>query len=256
MINPDLHKKPATLDRVSHRNLKLREDLNTLHAAAGLNSFFVTVAEFGDACREYPILFLRAGTDAQGKPQVAPVAVFGLSQGENLFLPKDATGALPASTRWQGRYVPAALRAYPFTMAKVDETQLAMCIDESWAGWSQEQGRALFDEKGEATPFLEELRKFTEQIEIEIERTRLAGQTLMEMGLLQDRRFDATLPDGSPLAVEGFMALDEKRYAELTDAEVLTLHKRGLFAVLHLHQISLGNMRWLLERRLGSAVPV
>lgn len=256
MINPDLHKKPATLDRIGHRNLKLRDDVNTLHAAAGLNSFFLTVAEFGDACREYPILFLRAGNDAQGKPLVAPVAVFGLKPGQNLFLPRDAAGVLAPETRWQGRYVPATLRAYPFTMAKVDETQLAMCIDEGWAGWSTEQGRALFDEQGEPTAFLEDLRKFTEQIEIEVERTRLAGQALLEMGLLQDRRFDATLPDGSPLAVDGFLAIDEKRYAELTDAEVLSLQRRGLLAVLHLHQVSLGNMRTLLERYLGAVATV
>jgi SapC len=253
VIVPDLHKKPATLDRVGHRTLKLRTEVNTLHAAAGLNSFFVTLAEFGDACREYPILFLRAGQDPNGKPQVAPVAVFGLSQGENLFLPRKADGSVVPGARWQARYVPAMLRAYPFTMAKLDATQLAMCIDESWSGWSQDEGQALFDEKGDATPYLEQLRVFTEQIEVEVERTRLAGLLLMEMGLLQERRLDATLADGSKLQLDGFLALDEQRYAELTEAQVLQLHKNGLLAVLHMHQVSLGNVRALLDRRQEAA---
>lgn len=256
MIIQELHKKPATLDRVGHRALRLRTELNTLHAAAGMNNILLTLAEFADACREYPILFLRAGNDPAGKAQVAPVAVFGLAQGENLFVPRLADGSIAPGTRWQARYVPAVLRAYPFTMAKLDATQLAMCIDEGWAGWSQAEGEPLFDDQGNATDYLEKLRVFTEQIEGEVERTRLAGIMLMEMGLLQDRRLDATLPDGSTLTLDGFMALDEKRYGELTDAQIVQLHKNGLLAVLQMHQISLGNVRSLLDRRQGLAVPV
>eukprot|EP01035_Chromulina_nebulosa_P051205 gene51205-69692_t len=55
----------------------------------------------------------------------------------------------------------------------------------------------------------------------------LAGLLLMELGLLQDRRLDATLADGSTLTLDGFMVVDEKRYAELTDAQILQLHKNG-----------------------------
>lgn len=256
MIIQELHKKPATLDRIGHRTLRIRTELNTLHAAAGMNNILLTMAEFADACREYPILFLRAGNDPAGKAQVAPVAVFGLAQGENLFVPREADGSIAPATRWQARYVPAVLRSYPFTMAKLDATQLAMCIDESWSGWSQTEGQPLFDEQGHATDYLEKLRVFTEQIEGEVERTRLAGIRLMELGLLQDRRLDATLPDGSTLTLDGFLALDEKRWAELTDAEILELHKNGLLVVLQMHQLSLGNMRALLDRRQGLAVPV
>ena len=84
MINPELHKKPMALDRVAHRNLKIRRDQSALDGAAGLNAFFVTFAEFADACKEYPILFLRAGQDDQGRDLVAPVTVFGIQKGENL----------------------------------------------------------------------------------------------------------------------------------------------------------------------------
>jgi hypothetical protein len=246
MINNELHKKPVALDRVMHRNLRLRTDVNPLKAVAQLNAAFLTAAEFGDACKEYPILFLRAGTHANGKPQVAPVAVMGLTPGENLFIEKRENGDLG----WRGRYTPAMLRAYPFTMAQVEQDRWAVCIDDAWAGWSREEGRELFDDKGEPTPFLAEMRGFVEQLEAEIERTRAAGERLLELGLLQDKRFDATLPDGSPLSVDGFLGVNEERLNQLTDAEIVELHRNGLLGVIATHQVSLGNMRALIERRL------
>jgi len=244
LINPQLHKRPVALDREKHRHLKLRADASNLLATAGLNSFFLTAAEFVDACREYPILFLSAGVDAEGREQVAPVAVFGVSPGENLFLRADG--------RWDAHYVPAMLRAYPFTMARIDAEQYAVCLDEGWDGLSQDEGRPLFDEQGQPTPMLTEVRKFIEQIELETERTRLAGQRLMELKLLQPKRFDATLPDGTPLGIDGFLAADEERMASLSDAEALEVQRSGLLALLHAHQISMGNMRRLIERKAAT----
>ena len=244
MINPELHKTPVALDREKHRHLKLRADQSNLKAAAGLNAFFLTAAEFADACKEYPILFLSAGTDAQGKEQVAPVAVFGVTPGENLFLQADG--------RWDAFYVPAMLRAYPFTMARVAEDQFAVVFDESWDGANTTDGRPLFNEAGEPTELLNDLRKFVEQIEIETERTRLAGQRLMELKLLQPKRFDATLPNGEPLSVDGFLAVDEERLAALTDEEALEVQRTGLLSLLHAHQISMGNMRRLIDRRFAA----
>ena len=252
MINPELHKKPVALDRNQHRNLKLDTTLNNLVAAEHLNAFFITAIEFGDVCKEYPILFLRAGTDENGKPQVAPTAVFGLARGENLYYNRAAS---TPGERWRARYVPAMLRAYPFAMARLESAQFVVAIDEAWAGLSQTDGQALFDEQGNGTPFMQEMAGFVERIEGEVERTRRIGLRLMELNLLQEKRFDATLPDGSPLSVDGFLAVDEKRLAELSDAEVGELHRSGLLGLLHAHQLSLGNMSLLIDRRLKEHGP-
>ena len=246
MINPELHKKPVALDRVAHRTLKLRTELDNLAAAAALNGFFVTAGEFAEVCKEYPILFISAGTDPQGRAQVAPMAVFGLARGENLFYDPSNTERF-----WRARYVPAMLRAYPFAMAPVDGQQYAMAIDEAWHGFSQTEGEALFDAQGEPTPYLERLRGMVEKIEEDVERTRQIGVKLMEMKLLEPKRFDATLPGGAPLKVDGFFGLDEKRINALTEAEVMELHRTGLMGLLHAHQISLTNMAVLIERRMA-----
>lgn len=243
MINPALHKSPTVLDRDQHRQWRVRRDHIDASHVAGLNSMFVTAVEFSDVCKEYPLVFVRAGTDPQsGQADIAPVAVFGLAQGENLFV---------ENGRWRADYVPAVLRAYPFAMAQVNEQNYAVCIEPSWAGFSQTEGTPLFDEAGAPTEYLKEMQQFLEKLEIEVQRTRLAGRKLAELDLLREMRFDATLPDGNKLTVDGFLAVDEAKFAALPDDKVLELHRSGLLGLIHAHQVSLGNMTRLLNRRVG-----
>ena len=79
MINENLHKKATALDRVKHRDLKLDLSTRDLSTIQTLNAFFVAGTEFTDACKEFPVVWIGAGNDADGKPQVAPIAVFGLT---------------------------------------------------------------------------------------------------------------------------------------------------------------------------------
>ncbi len=248
MINENLHKKVVALDRVKHRDLKLdltARDLSTVNA---LNAFFVAGTEFSDACKEFPVVWVAAGTDAEGKPQVAPIAVFGLQQGINLCI--DANG-------WRTRYVPAVLRLYPFALARVAPTEMVVCVDESWPGFGT-QGQALFNDNGEPSEFTLNVQKQLEAFEQEVERTRLAGAVLVEKGLLRDMRFDATLPDGKKLTVDGFLTIDEDKLGKLSDAELVALNRNGLMGLIHAHQISLGNMARLVEwhvERLAATQP-
>ena len=101
MIVTNLHKEPIALDTVLHRDLRLKNDLNAIPKLAPFTSFMVSVSEFSDAALNFPILFVRAAPDALGRDTVAPVAVFGLKPGENLFA---------VDGKWDGGYVPAMLR--------------------------------------------------------------------------------------------------------------------------------------------------
>ena len=80
-----------------------------------------------------------------------------------------------------------------------------------------------------------------------------------ELGLLQDMRFDVTLPDGSKHTVDGFMTLDDKKATALPDDVVAELHRSGLLGLMHLHWVSMGNMRrlvdWHVERAAAPGTP-
>lgn len=249
MINENIHKKAVGLDTEKHRKLRLRIDARDPAMAAHLNAVFVACAEFAEICREVPIVWIQAGNGPDGKPAVAPIAMLGLKTGENLCLHPDG--------RWRTRYVPVMLRLYPFAMVRVGENQLVVCFDESWSGFSQTEGEALFESDGKPTDFLKRIQTQLEDFEMEVERTRLAGAKLMEKGLLRDMRFDATLPDGSKLGVDGFLTIDDEKLAKMSDADAVELNRMGLLGLIHAHQISLGNthklVEWMMEQQPGAA---
>jgi hypothetical protein len=241
VIIPQLFKKATALDANTHRHLRFGPAPTATASGVGaLNSVFVAAVEFGDVCVDYPIVFVNAGQDPQGKPQVAPIAVMGLAEGENLMMAADGT--------WRAAYQPALLRAYPFSIARLDDNRAVVVVDEAWSGWAAE-GTPLFNEDGSASPQLTDMRDQLEKIENEVQRTRWFCNTLLEAGLLSGMRFEATMPDGSPVKVDGFQALDEAKFAELPDAQIVEFHRNGVLALIHAHQISLRNMRRLAEWR-------
>lgn len=241
MSNPPMYGELLPLDRELHKNLKLDTSQVVVSRVADQNSVFLAAVEFGDACKEYPIVFVRAGTPGpDGKSAIAPLAVLGLRAGSNLFVEGD---------KWLGNYVPAYIRRYPFVMARVEQgsDSMAVCYDSKWAGFNETTGESLFKD-GQPTEFLLNAKTFLENFEQETERTRLICNLLSEMDLLQDMRFEATLPNGEKFDVEGFLALDEKKYAELPDAKVLELHRNGLIALIEMHRLSLSNMNRLVGK--------
>lgn len=241
MSNPPMYGNLVPLDRELHKNLKLDATQPVVTRLAGQNSLFLAAVEFPDACKEFPIVFVRAGeAPAGGQAQVAPLAVLGLKSGSNLFLEGD---------KWTGNYVPAYLRRYPFAMARLDgdPNNLAVCFDADWAAFNEATGEALFTD-GQPSEFLLNAKTFLENFEQEAERTRLICAKLVELDLLQDMRFEATMPGGEKLDVEGFLALDEKKYNELGDDKVLELHRNGLIALIEMHRLSMMNMNRLVSR--------
>lgn len=234
------------LDSVPHRELKLGLPVTDWSVAKKLNALFVAAAEFGDVCREYPIVFVRAGKEPDGTESIAPIAVMGLSQENNLFLQNGA---------WRAQYMPAVLRLYPFCIGRIDAERFAICVDMSWAGVGKPEGDRVFDTDGKQTELLSSVQKQMETLEGEIQRTRLVCKRLQELDLLRDMRFDATLPDGRQHSVDGFMTVDEAKMQALSDEVIGDLHRTGVLGLIHLHWVSMGNMRRLLQWHTEGGAP-
>ena len=128
-------------------------------------------------------------------------------------------------------------------------------------GRSYPMGRisALFKADGEPTELTLSVNQQLQDLEVDVERTRMVGDKLVALGLLREMRFDATLPDGKSLVVDGFLTVDEDKLGKLSDAEVLDLARTGILGIIHMHQVSLSNMtrlaEWHAARSLAEASP-
>jgi hypothetical protein len=242
MITPLLHRQPVALDKSLHRQSTLRLPVADWSQLSGMNSIFLTAAECANAASDMPIVFIRAGADAQGVVDYAPIGVFGLTEGENLFL--DAG-------QWRGTHLPALMAAYPFCVQRADGDRTLVCIDAACAGLAEGgDGLRLFDDAGEPSELTRNKQAELERLDAQIALTRQVGRRLADLKLFVQRRFDATLPDGRKLSLEGFYTIDEDRVKALPDATVLAMHRDGLLGFIHAHWVSMGQMRRLLQWRI------
>jgi hypothetical protein len=239
MMNPNLHQQPVALDRNDHRGLKLDLPIKDLSFTARLNGLFVPVTEFSDVCREYPIVFVRTGADAQGTPEFAPIAMLGMTQNDNLYLGADQ--------RWRADYVPVMLRTYPFCIGRLDDQKFAICLDMAWPGVGKDKGLPLFTPEGEATELTSSAIQQLEKLEADIQRTRAVCATLHKLGALKSMRFDATTAAGRKHSVDGFFSVDVDVMQNLPDNTVGELHRNGLLGMVQLHWASMNGMRRLVQ---------
>jgi hypothetical protein len=227
------HGKPVLLDRQKHRALRVRAAGN--HAfAREANALPLAAAEFGDACREYAIVYTRSG----GK--LLPVAALGLRTRENLFVDEEG--------RWDAKYLPAFVRRYPFVLAELPGQSLALCIDETYPGFGTDEGEPLFDASGADTPVLRHALDFLALYQREHLRTEAFCRRLEEAGLLVEMDARADLVDGRSFTVNGLLVVDEKKLLALPDAAVLALFRSGDLHLVSLHLASLANLQGLVDR--------
>lgn len=231
-----LYKEIKALNRDAHKVLKVKPADDCAFAA---ETHLVPLAglEFFQAARHYPIVFI--GQD----DQLMPIALLGLQEGQNSYLDE--------SNKWQANtYIPAFVRRYPFVLAQDDADNFTVCFDAAYSGWNEEEGRELFTADGENSAYLDEMIQFLQNFTAEMERTRELVKALNALQLLTPRTLQLTHPSGESFVMRDFHAVDEARFAELTDEQVLSLNKSGFLGWIYAHLMSLGNANGLFEHFL------
>jgi hypothetical protein len=231
---PLFFKTPVALDAERHADAGLlpKEDLSF---SKDTNSIFLNTVEFVEAAKHYPIVF--SNTEVP-----MPAALTGLEQ-TNYFL--DEKGAWKADT-----YIPAYVRRYPFVFMEVpQQEQFVLCIDESSSAFKKKGNKdtlPLFKD-GKASELSLNALEFCKAFQQQFELTREFCVALKESGLLTATRSDAKLENGREIQLTGFHIIDEKKFRELTDEQVLDLHKRGWLPLIYFVLMSSSNWRSLIN---------
>jgi len=238
-----IYENAVPVSAETHRATSVRTG-TTFGFAAGLNSVPLVAAEFERAAAEYPVVFAGEGDG------IAPAAVLGLKDGENLFLKADGT--------WDAAYVPAFLRRYPFVFAATGEQgeTLTLCLDAAYEGVNTEgRGERLFDADGERTQYLKTVLQFTSDYQAQHNLTRRLVARLVELKLLEPATATITMPDGTTRSLAGFQRVSQERLRALDDAVVLELFRSDMLALIHAHLASLGQLSALMRRAASAGAP-
>lgn len=198
----------------------------------------LTVEEFAEAQRHYPIIF------SVGSEPV-PLALMGLNDGVNVFV--EADGSLADAI-----YVPAYVRRYPFMLARVspESSDLSLCFDATTDLVGDfAEGTALF-EGGAPSEACRSTLQFCEQFEIAGQKTALFLAELAKHGLLIDGELTVRPGDENPPFVyRGFQMIDEKRFRELDAGILREWNVSGLLPLVVAHLFSLNLMGKVFDRQ-------
>lgn len=200
-----------------------------------VNSVPLMAVEFRTAAAEYPIVFV------DGDQAVHPVVVLGLRAEENLFV--------SGSGDWQGRYIPAFVRRYPFVFSSgEDGKRFVLCVDEAFAGFNREgRGEALFTTEGQPTPFVDKVLRFLQDYRAQFMRTRAFCRKLKELGLLEPMQARVSLA-GMQMSLGGFATVNREKLKALSGDTLSALAGTDELELLYLHLQSLRNFDALRAR--------
>jgi len=223
--NPLFYKSIVPVDSQRHRSVRMFRPLRPLAYAREANLIPALVDEFDLAMADIAIAFLPG---AEG-----PSAVFvtGAAPGTNVYVTD--------SGLWNGAYVPAYLRRYPFIIGDVTETNSVLCIDETYAGLGETEGERFFSDTGVQEAALSSALVLAQSYRDTAARTEVFCAMLSDFGLLQTATLDTTNPDGSKTVVHGLLIVDEMALAALPADKLHALHQAGYLRAIYAQIASL-----------------
>lgn len=213
------------LNRDQHRGFHVDTGVNRFGYARGSHVIPALIDEFVVAGINLPILF------TVGAPDLVPVFLVGLRTNVNALV--DDSG------NWNGDYIPAFVRRYPFIIGEVPGSEPLACIDDT-AAIHSDTSAPMFDEDGKEMPALIERIQFANEYFRAAERNTGFVKALTELGLFRTVSIDVKLNTGEALSIQGFMTVDAEKFENLSDEDFGKLRAAGYIAPIYAHLASLG----------------
>jgi hypothetical protein len=229
---------PVNKERHANKKVKPSSDFRF---ASGFHIAYVTTHEFARAAAIYPVVFLE---DKQND-SYRPVVLLGLDAGENLFV--DEQG------QWSGSYIPAIIRRYPFALVKAtDADQYIVCVDEASALLNDTEGAALFDESGQPTQVIENVKRYLGELQQMDQITGEFSSFLVQNNLLTPLNMRVNTAN-QVRNITGCYVINEERLNNFSDAKFLEVRQKGYLPAIYSHLISLSQIERLASLKKPAA---
>lgn len=192
----------------------------------------VVGAELAKAVLHYPVAFLPQG-DSFGL-----YALTGLEPGRNLFLTRDG--------RWIVPYIPAAIRAYPFRMAAIEDGRQVLCFDED-SGQLVELGNGagtipFFGEGNTPHPEVARVLEFLIETDRSGQRTERAIAALQAKGVLAPWEAIIETKARGRQSVSGLFRVDEEALNALPAQDFEELRQAGALVIAYTQMLSMQHL--------------
>jgi hypothetical protein len=222
------------LNKINHKNNSVKE-IKDFSYAKNLMNAPITITEFFEACKNYPILF----TKDKDENWFASI-MLGYKENENIFV--DDKGV------WDKlHYVPAFVRRYPFIFVEQknnDELIVALNKDSLIID-KKNESRKLFNDKGENTEFLNNVIGFLNQFYVDSIATKEFIKQLDEWELLEEKIATVITPNQEQFNINGLYIVNEEKLKHLSKKKKDEICNKNAIPLITAHLISLSNIQKL-----------
>lgn len=225
-----MYKNLEIINTIEHKNSSIKQVENFLYAKEQV-SVPVTIAEFFEACKNYPILFAK-DTNNQWFASV----MLGYKEKENLFLDENGTWA-------KNHYIPAFIRRYPFVFVTQPNEQLALAVESEYKSEDKKDDtRKLFGEDGQNSEFLSGVLNFLTQFQTDAKATAEFIKQLEVWELLEEKNATISTPNNETYNINGFYIVNEEKLKHLSKKKKEDICNNNAFPLITAHLISLSNI--------------
>jgi hypothetical protein len=229
-----MFKNIVPLNKDRHAKTRIKE-ITDFGFVSQLHIAYVTLHEFARAAAIFPIVFL----EDKAKDEFRPVVLMGLNAGENLFVSADG--------KWNASYVPAIIRRYPFALApKPDSNEYLVCLDEDSQLLSETEGNALFDDKGEPTQVIENVKRYLTELQQMDAITNAFCKFLAEHNMFTPLNIKVR-DDAEMKSINGCYVINEQRLNGLSDERFLEIKHKQYLPAVYAHLVSLAQTERLVK---------
>ncbi|MGE4456153.1 MAG: SapC family protein [Arcobacteraceae bacterium] len=227
-----MYKSIELINSIEHKNGAVK-DVTDYSFSKELSNCLVTVSEFFEACKDYPILFAK-----DAKNEWFASVMLGLKDKDNLSVEENGS--------WKsGKYIPAFIRRYPFVFVS-DKDKLALAYDSTYKATKEANPtKAFFDENGNNSEFLNATLRFLTNFQADALSTAKFVSELEKLELLEQKSASIKTPSNETITINGFFVVNEDKLKNLSEKKKSDLCKRGAIPLITAHLISLSNIRKL-----------
>jgi len=194
----------------------------------------ISLFEIQAAVVSLPIVF------SKYEDEVKVCGILGLQQGQNLFVDK--------AGRWQSKFVPAALRSYPFRFGVLDNGEKTLVFDdESNLVVERDIGEPLFDEDGTESGLLKNYVKILNHIEQSKRISKRACALLDDYDLLEPFNINNTASSETVQKVTGFLRVKAENFHSLSNSKFADLRENHALELIFANFFSMSCMSRLVE---------
>lgn len=241
-----MFKQVVPVNQERHAGKKIKQ-VDGFDFAAQFHIAYVTTHEFVRAAAIYPLVFI----EDKEKDEFRPVALLGLDAGKNLFVGTDG--------KWQASYIPAIIRRYPFALSQAGEDgRFLICVDEGSDLVNDTEGSPLFDEKGEPTEVIENVKLYLSELQQMDMVTTEFCKFMTAHNLFVPLNMRVRQND-SFKNISGCYVINEERLNNLSDELFMELRSKRYLPAIYAQLTSLSQIERLVtlqDEATGATAPV